>query len=813
MRKIALAAVLALGLSQRAAPVASAASPGANRLWYTRPATKWTEALPIGNGHLGAMFFGGPEQERLQLNDNTLTSDEPGYRTLPLDVRTDFTAVTNLIAQRRFAEADALVTRKWLGRSWACYQPLGDLQLEFQLPGAVSQYRRELDLAEAVGRVEFQAGGVNFQREVFASQPDDVIVLRLSADQPGIISFSLRLSSPHSNTVTEVEAKALQTGIAGQAPGLALRRTLDWVEKKGDTWKYPELWEKDGTRRPQAKAVLYGSEIDGRGTRFAARLAIRPKGGRFSATSESLSITQADEVLIIVSAATSYQGFDKSPSRDRTLAVRKAQASLYAAAQRSFPELRKRHTNDYQRLFDRASLELGGERGQSQLPTDERIRAFANGQDEPLAALYFQYGRYLMIAGSRPGGQPLNLQGMWNEEVIPPWASGYTININTEMNYWPAEVANLSECAEPLWRMIRELSVDGAKVAHDMYGRRGWVAHHNTTLWRDAQPVDNVATASFWPMGSGWLCQHLYEHYLFSNDRDFLARKAYPLMKGASEFYLDWLVPDSEGRLVTPVGVSPENTFLYTDTSGTKARASVCAATAMDLAIIRDLFSNTAAAAETLGIDRSFRDELRAKLARVRPYQVGSKGQLLEWQEEFQEADPKHRHVSHLFGLHPGREITLTGTPELAAAAKRTLELRGDGGTGWSKAWKINFSARLEEGDHAHRLLAELITKSTLPSLLDTCPPFQIDGNFGGCAGIAEMLLQSHTGEIHLLPALPAAWPSGKVKGLRARGGFTVDMEWQASKVVAYRIASETPAKVRVRVNGEVKLIQAEAGR
>ena len=806
-----LCAVILVHGTAAASPAApESTKANANLLWYAKPAAKWADALPIGNGHLGAMFFGGAEKERLQFNDNTLASDEPGYRTLPLDVRPDFSTVTNLIAQRQFAEADALVTRKWLGRSWACYQPLGDLEIEFPLPGPVSGYRRELDLSAAVGRVQFQAAGVTFRREVFASHADDVIVLHVTANQPGSISLRLKLSSPHSNSVVRVSAKGRQADLTGQAPGLALRRTLDWVEKKGDTWKYPELWNQDGTRRPQAAQTLYGTAISGRGTHFAAQVALLPKGGQFSATAEVLSVDHADEVLLLLSAGTSYQGFDKSPSHDGALAARKAQAAMHAAAGRDFAQLCTRHTNDFKGLFDRVALDLGEGSPQSQRPTDERIRAFANGQDEPLAALYFQYGRYLMIAGSRPGGQPLNLQGMWNEEVIPPWASGYTININTEMNYWPAEAANLSECAEPLWRMIRELSVDGARVAHAMYGRRGWVAHHNTTLWRDAQPVDNAATASFWPMGSGWLCEHLYEHYLFSNDRDFLAHQAYPLMKGAAEFYLDWLVPDREGRLVTPVGVSPENTFIYTDASGRKARSSVCAAPAMDLAIIRELFGNTLAAAETLGIDLAFREELRAKLAQVRPYQIGSKGQLLEWQEEFEEADPKHRHVSLLYGLHPGREITLAGTPTLATAARRTLELRGDGGTGWSKAWKISFAARLEEGDHAHRLLSELITKSTLPSLLDSCPPFQIDGNFGGCAGLAEMLLQSHTGEIHLLPALPAAWPNGKVRGLRARGGFTVDLAWQAGKVVSYRIASAKPTQVRVRVNGEMKTIQSE---
>ena len=756
------------------------------------------------------MVFGGAEHERLQLNENTLTSDEPGYRTLPLDVRKDFATVTNLIAQRRFAEADALVTGKWLGRTWACYQPLGDLHLDFEHALPAQNYRRELDLATAACRVSYQVGETTFVREIFASHPDEVIVIRLGADKPGSLSFRARLSSPHSNAVCQADAKGERLVLDGQVPGLVLRRELEWVEKKHDTWKYPELWDKNGKRLPQAKPVLYDKEVGGRGTFFDARLSVRTKGGKVTAENAGLAITGADEALVVLTAASSYNGFDKSPSREGIAPAGKAEGFLSSALRREFPDIRARHLKDYSGLFDRVSLDLGPATAQGALPTNERLKRFANNQDPALAALYFQFGRYLLISGSRPGGQPLNLQGMWNEEVIPPWASSYTININTEMNYWPAEVCNLSECTEPLLRMIRELSVDGRRVARDMYGRRGWVAHHNTTLWRDAQPVDNAAICSFWPMGSGWLSQHLFEHYRFTGDREFLGREAYPLMKGACEFYLDWLVPDAKGQLATPVSTSPENAFIYTDAQGRKARASVSTGSGMDMAIIRNLFANTMQAAAELKVDPAFQAELKAKLAQLRPYQVGSKGQLLEWQEEFEEADPHHRHVSHMFGLHPGREITLRGTPALAAAAQRTLELRGDGGTGWSKAWKINFWARLEDGDHAHRMLAELIEKSTLPNLFDSCPPFQIDGNFGGCAGIAEMLLQSHAGEVHLLPALPKAWPSGSIKGLRARGGYQVNIEWRDGKVMAYRIASAKPEQVKVRVNGETKMVVAE---
>ncbi|MDT0347691.1 glycosyl hydrolase family 95 catalytic domain-containing protein [Streptomyces litchfieldiae] len=723
---------------------------GPLRLWYTSAASEWLRALPIGNGRLGAMVFGGVQSEQLQLNEDTVWGGAP-YDPANSGGLANLPEIRRRVFSNDWGGAQSLIDSTFMGTPLGQmpYQTVGNLRLNFPSGGTATGYHRELDLTTAVALTRYTRDGVTHTREVFASGADQVIVVRLTASTTGRISFSAAFDSPQSSSRHSPDPLTIALDGSGESV----------------------------------------SGLTGR-VRFRALATVRATGGSVSSSNGTLNVSNADAVTLLVSIGTNYNSYADLNADQNSRAL----TPLSAAADRPYDELRSRHVADHQQYFGRTSLDLGTTSATS-LPTDQRVSGFAADNDPQLITLLFQFGRYLLISSSRPGSQPTNLQGIWNDALRPPWSSKYTININTEMNYWPAGPTNLVEMLEPVLRLLDDLSVTGARTARLQYGAGGWVAHHNTDGWRGTAPVDG-ALWGMWQTGGAWMALHIWEHYRFTGDLEALRRR-YPVLKGAAQFFVDTLVQDpGTGYMVTCPSNSPENPH--------HAGVSVCAGPTMDMQILRDLFQAVADASTLLGTDAEFRSRVVALRGRLAPIKVGAQGQIQEWQADWDAGAPEqtHRHVSHLYGLHPGNQITVRGTPSLAQAARTTLERRGDAGTGWSLAWKINFWARLEDGRRSYKLLRDQLTPDrTAPNLFCLHPPFQIDGNFGATAGIAEWLLQSHAGEVQLLPALPPELPDGQVTGLVARGGHTVDITWAHGVITQATLRPRHSGTVRIRTS------------
>ncbi len=767
------------------------------QLWYEQPATYFEETLVMGNGKMGASIFGGVEVDSIYLNDLTLWSGEPLDLNENPDAHEYVPLVRAALEKEDYREADRLI-RNIQGPFSQSYAPLGTLYFHYGDEEA-ENYQRTLNISDAISSVSYQVGDAHLTRKYFVSHPDQVMVVRLESDQAETLDFSVGFSSL-------LKFRSFQEDgmlkIEGYAPYNA------------------EPSYRGGIENPV-------SFDENRGTRFANYIAIKNTDGQVSLSDSTLSLTGGSYAEILVSVATSFNGFDKDPATEGKPWQNIAQQQVEDALALSFDQLQANHLEDYHSYFDRMQLRLQESDSLTNLPTDRRLMRYAEGKpDKGLEELYFHFGRYLLISSSRTPEVPANLQGIWNHYLLPPWSSNYTVNINVEENYWLAEVANLSELHTPLLGFIENLAETGAVTAQNYYGAGGWTVAHNSDIWAlsnpigESDPVSGNPLWSNWNMGGVWLSTHLWEHYLFTQDREFLTDKAYPLMKGAAQFCLDWMIQDEHGHWITSPATSPENQFLLPD----GYQGAVFYGATADLAMIRELFLETIAASEVLGEDESFRQMLQDRLDNLHPYQIGAAGNLQEWYYDWKDADPQHRHQTHLFGLHPGHHISPESTPELAAACETTLNIKGDVSTGWSQGWRINLWARLKDGNRAYKLYKGLLRYvdpsgqgswqggGTYPNLLDAHPPFQIDGNFGGAAGVLEMLVQSSEDQIEVLPALPDGWPSGEIDGVKTRGGYELAFKWTDGKVSDVRISSRTGGATTLVYEGKEFPVSLKAG-